>query len=177
MENLSESRRDFIKMTALATGAILVNPHILKASNANSAIRIGFLGCGARGTSVATAFVNNTNSRIVALADLFEDQLLKAADHWNEVAKQKGYAGIDPKLMFKGPEAYKQIANCDEVDMIILSTPDYFHPQHLAEVVKAGKHVYCEKPAGVDVEGCLNFIKTGERCKWKTQSGCRLQCT
>jgi myo-inositol 2-dehydrogenase/D-chiro-inositol 1-dehydrogenase len=162
MENLSESRRDFIKMTALATGAILVNPHILKASNANSAIRIGFLGCGARGTSVATAMVNNTNSRIVAIADLFEDQLLKAADHWNDVARQKGYAGIDPKLMFKGPDAYKQIANCSEVDMILLSTPDYFHPQHLAEVVKAGKHVYCEKPAGVDVEGCLDFIRTGE---------------
>ena len=161
------TRRNFMKTTALATGALLVYPHILKGSNANPAIRIGFLGCGGRGTSVATAFVNNTNSRIVAIADLFEDQLLKAADHWNEVAKQKGYAGIDPKLMFKGPEAYKQIAHCKEVDMIIISTPDFFHPQHLAEVVRAGKHVYSEKPAGVDVEGCLAFIETGERAKGK----------
>jgi predicted dehydrogenase len=103
----------------------------------------------------------------VAIADLFEDQLTKAADYWNEVAKQKGYAGIDPKLMFKGPEAYKQIAHCKDVDMIILSTPDFFHPQHLAEIVKAGKHVYSEKPAGVDVEGCLSFIETGERAMGK----------
>jgi len=167
MKYNSITRRNFMKTTALTAGAFLVDPHILKGSSANSAIRIGFLGCGSRGTSVAEAFVNNTNSRIVAIADLFEDNLMSAAKHWNGIAVQKGYAGIDPKLMFKGPDAYKQIAHCEQVDMIILSSPDYFHPQHLAEIVSAGKHVYSEKPAGVDVAGCLSFIETGERAKGK----------
>lgn len=154
---------------ALTAGALIIKPHLIRGSQANSVIRIGLLGCGSRGTAVARAFVNNSqnNCRVVALADLFDDQLQKAKKLWDDVAGKNGYAGIDPKLMFKGPNAFAQIANCDQVDMIILSTPDYFHPQHLEAVVNAGKHCYCEKPAAVDVEGCRKFIDIGERAEGK----------
>ena len=149
------NRRKFMTSAALTAGALIVKPHILRGSQANSVIRIGFLGCGNRGTTVANSFVNNlkNNCRIVAIADLFDDQLQKAKKHWDEVATKNGYSGIDPKLIFKGPNAFAEIANCSQCDMIILSSPDYFHSQHLEAVVKAGKHCYCEKPAGVDVEG------------------------
>ena len=154
---------------ALTAGALIVKPQLIRGSQANSAIRIGFLGCGGRGTAVAQAFVNNSknNCRIVALADLFDDKLQKAKKLWDDVAKKNGYPGIDPKLMFKGPNAFQEIANCKDVDMIILSTPDYFHVQHLEAVVAAGKHCYCEKPAGVDVAGCRKFIEIGERAEGK----------
>jgi predicted dehydrogenase len=69
--------------------------------------------------------------------------------------------------MFQGPESYKQIANCQQCDLIIISSPDYFHVQHLEAVVDAGKHCYCEKPAGVDVESCRKFIEIGERAEGK----------
>ena len=130
-------------------------------------IRIGLLGCGNRGTAVVQTFVNNSknNYRIVALADLFVDQLQKAKKRWDDVASKNGYAGIDPKLMFKGPNSFAEIANCNQCNMIILSSPDYFHPQHLEAVVNAGKHCYCEKPITIDVEGCRKFIDIGEQAQ------------
>lgn len=169
MRKNSMTRRKFMTTTAIAAGALIVKPQLIRGSQANSAIRIGFLGCGGRGTADAQAFVNNSknNCRIVALADLFDDQLQKAKKLWDDVAKKNGYPGIDPKLMFKGPNAFQEIANCKDVDMIILSTPDYFHVQHLEAVVAAGKHCYCEKPAGVDVAGCRKFIEIGERAEGK----------
>lgn len=161
------NRRKFVKEAAKGAGAIVLSPHLIKGSKANSAIRLGLLGCGSRGTSVANDFVNHTNSRVVAIADLFKDQLDKAETHWNGVAKEKGYAGIDPKNQYLGPYAYKEIANSDNVDVIIISSPDYFHVEHLKAVIEAGKHTYCEKPAAVDVKGCLDFIELGERAKGK----------
>ena len=169
MNGNSISRRRFVTTAGLVTGALVFKPSLVKGSQANSAIRIGLLGCGGRGTVVANAFVNNAanNCRIVAIADLFDDQLQKAKKYWDEIAVAKGYSAIDPKLVFLGPKAYEQIASCTQCDVIIISSPDYFHVQHLEAVVDAGKHCYCEKPAGVDVESCRKFIEIGERATGK----------
>lgn len=169
MEKHSLSRRKFVTTAALAAGALLIKPQLVRGSQANSTIRIGLLGCGSRGTSVAKAFVNNksNNCRITAIADLFDDKLQKAKILWDDVASKNGYPGIDPKLMFKGPFAFQEIARSTEVDVIIISSPDYFHPEHLEAVVKAGKHCYCEKPAAVDVEGCRKFIDIGRQAEGK----------
>lgn len=158
----------------VAAGALIVKPQLIRGSQANSAIRIGLLGCGNRGSTVAASFVANSknNCRVVAIADLFDDRLQAAKKLWDGVASKNGYPGIDPKLMFKGPKAFEQIANCDQCDIIILSSPDYFHPQHLEAVVDAGKHCYCEKPAGVDVEGCRKFIEIGKRAEGKISIDC-----
>jgi myo-inositol 2-dehydrogenase/D-chiro-inositol 1-dehydrogenase len=159
------NRRQFLVTAAAAGGLMIIRPELVRGTAANSAVRLGFLGCGNRGTSVTTAMVENTNTRMVALADLFTDQLEKAKKNWDGVAQTKGYAGIDPKLMFKGPKAFEQIAASREVDAIVLSTPDYFHVEHLEAIVDAGKHVYCEKPAGVDVVSCKKFIENGKRAE------------
>ena len=103
---------------------------------------------------MANAFVKHTNSRVVALADLFRDKV--------EAAKSK-FAGIDEKMIFVGPNAFREIANAKDVDMILLTTPDYFHVEHLDAVVTAGKHCYCEKPAAVDVVGARRCVEIGKR--------------
>jgi predicted dehydrogenase len=161
------SRRKFISAAAITSGVFIIKPQAIKGTQANSSIRIGLLGCGGRGTTVARALVNNmkNNCRIVSLADLFDDRLQNAKKLWDDVAVKNGYSGIDQKLMFKGANSFGEIANCRQCDMIILSSPDYFHPQHLDAVVTAGKHCYCEKPAAVDVEGCKKFIEIGKRAE------------
>ncbi|MGQ9619772.1 MAG: Gfo/Idh/MocA family protein [Bacteroidales bacterium] len=165
MHNKLISRRKFMTTSAMATGALIIKPQLIRGTKANSAIRIGLLGCGNRGTRVATAFVNSSrhHSRIVAIADLFDDRLQAARKNWDDIAVKKGYSAIDMRNVFKGAESFRMISECKDVDMIIISSPDYFHPQHLEAVVEAGKHCYCEKPAGVDVESCMKFIETGER--------------
>ena len=150
-------------MKTAAAGAVLayVRPEQVRGSAANSHLRLGMIGCGSRGTTVADAFVDATDTRLVALADLFDDQLRKARQHYTQKAEAKGQTG--PEHLFKGPEAFRELANCRDVDVVLISSPDYFHPEHLEAVVEAGKHVYCEKPAAVDVAGCKRFMEIGEK--------------
>ena len=157
------NRRAFLG--GAGAGFLIVKPETVRGSAANSAIRLGLLGCGGRGTTVATSFATNTTARVVALADMFADQLEKAKGHFDKIGASKGYASIDRKLMFRGPKAYQEIAASNAIDMVQISTPDWFHPQHLEAVVAAGKHVYCEKPVAVDVPGAKRIQRIGEKAQ------------
>jgi predicted dehydrogenase len=162
-DNPSPNRRAFL---AGATAAfMIVKPQLVRGSQANSAVRVGLLGCGGRGTADATSIAINGPARIAALADLFEDRLVTAKKHFDEVAGKQHYATVAASQMFQGPRAAEQILNSAEVDAVVIATPPYFHPQHLAAAVAAGKHVYCEKPVGVDVPGALRAIESGKRAE------------
>ncbi len=132
---------------------------------ANSAVRLGLLGCGSRGTSVATSFAKNTAARVVALADLFPDQLAAAKAHFDGVNGSLGVPGIDASLMFRGHEAFEELAASQAVDAVQISTPPWFHVQHLEAAVAAGKHAYCEKPLGVDVAQAKQALEIGKRAE------------
>src|SRR5580698_5315512 len=90
-------RREFLGGAAGA-GFMIIKPQSVRGTAANSAIRLGLLGCGRRGTGVATSFANNTSARVTGLADLFQDQLDNAKKRFDEIAASKGYAGVDPEL-------------------------------------------------------------------------------
>jgi myo-inositol 2-dehydrogenase / D-chiro-inositol 1-dehydrogenase len=160
-------RRDFIAGTAAASGLLLLKPKTAFGYEANSAVRLALLGCGNRGTSVATSFAKNTSARIVALADIFPDQLEKGKAHFDELAGTLGYAGVDPKMMFRGYKAFEEVASSSGVDAVQISTPPWFHVQHLDGVVRAGKHAYCEKPVGVDVAQTKQALEIGRRAEGK----------
>jgi predicted dehydrogenase len=129
---------------------------------ANSAVRLALLGCGSRGTSVAESFLDNTSARVVALADLFPDKLEPAKTRIDQVSAQKGYARIDSKRMFRGYKAFEEVASSPDVDAVQISTPPWFHVQHLDAAVRGGKHVYCEKPIGVDVAQSKQALEIGK---------------
>src|ERR1019366_1030684 len=78
-------RRQFLG-AAGAAGIMIIKPQLVRGTAANSAIRLGLLGCGKRGKTVATSFANHTPARVVALADLFPDQLDKSKHHFDAVA-------------------------------------------------------------------------------------------
>ena len=158
-------RREFLGAAAATAGFMILKPGLVRGTEANSALRVGLLGCGGRGTADATDIVNTGKARVVALADLFQDQLDKAKANFDTLLKSKGYAPVDPSLMFRGPKAYEEIANSKEVDVVVIATPPYFHPQHLEAVVLAGKHVYCEKPVAVDVHGANRVLDSGRRAE------------
>jgi predicted dehydrogenase len=160
-------RREFLGSAAAAAGLMIIKPELVRGTAANSAVRLGNLGCGGRGTAVGTGFIDNTNTRVVALADLFADQLATAQKSFDEHQAAKGYAAIDSSQLFKGPKAYEQLAASPQVDAILIATPPYFHPHHLEAVVAAGKHVYCEKPVAVDVPGARRVVRAGEKAQGK----------
>ncbi len=160
-------RRKFLKAAATSAGVLFIKPSLVHSTAANSAVRVGLLGCGGRGTEDAANLIDTGNARVVALADLFRDQLDAARAHFDQLQRAKDYTDIDASQLFAGPGAYQQIANSKEVDAIVIATPPYYHPQHLEAVVAAGKHVYLEKPVAVDVPGALRVVEIGKRAEGK----------
>jgi len=114
-------------------------------------MRVGLVGCGGRGTGAAMqAVMADRAVRIVAIGDLFADQVATAAAILGR-ATDDGFA-CPPDARFVGAEAWRQVIEAD-VDMVILATPPDCRPLHLAAAVAAGKHVYCETPAAIDMAG------------------------
>ena len=160
-------RRKFLGAAAATTGLMFIKPSLVRGTAANSAVRVGLLGCGGRGTEDATNLVDTGGARVVALADLFPDQLDAARANFDKLQQAKGYAAIDASQLFVGPNAFHEIAASKEVDAIVVASPPYFHPQHLEAVVAAGKHVYLEKPVAVDVPGAKKVMEIGKRAEGK----------
>ena len=77
-------RRSFLKGAAAISAITILKPTTVFGSQANSSIQVGIIGCGNRGTSVITSMSKNTNINIVAMADLFDDQLQTAKITFNQ---------------------------------------------------------------------------------------------
>src|SRR6266576_4869710 len=160
-------RRKFIGGVAATAGIMFIKPELVRGTAANSAVRVGLLGCGGRGREEAPNLVDTGKARFAALADMFQDQLENAKKHFDEMQQGKGYQAIDASQIFVGPKAYQQMAASKEVDAVVIATPPYYHPQHLEAIVAGGKHVYLEKPVAVDVPGALKVIEIGKRAEGK----------
>ena len=164
------NRRQFVQTgSGVVSGMLLLNSRTAFGYQANSAVRHGLLGCGNRGTSVAESFSRNTTAHVVALADLFPDKLAAGCDHFDKLNASLGRQPIDSRLLFHGPHAYEQLATSKDVDLIQISTPPFFHVQHLEAAVASGKHVYCEKPVGIDIRQAHDALEIAKRVK-PTQS-------
>jgi predicted dehydrogenase len=163
---MNTERRAFLR-TAGAVGAFtLLEARLVSGSEANSAVRVGLLGCGRRGTTHANNIIRNTGARLTALADLFPDQLDKARQAVDNAARSKGYSGVSQT--FTGPHACRQLAESKDVDAVVIATPAYFHPEHLRTMVEAGKHVYLEKPVAVDVAGAKHVLEIARQAEGRT---------
>ena len=155
-------RRTFIKSAGTASAFTIVTPAVAFNTTNNSAIRMGFIGCGNRGTGVISAMSANNSINIIALADLFDDQLAAALVKTKELNSKKGFAEVSRSNTYKGSAAYLKLLENKDVDAVLISTPAYGHPFILEAAVAAGKHAYCEKPAATDVDGCKKILKVSE---------------
>lgn len=158
-------RREFMETAAAAATFSILKPQLVRGTAANSAVQVGLLGCGGRGTGDTTDLVEGGGARVAALADLFPDQLAAARKTFDELGRSKGHAPIDSSQLFLGPKAYEQIVSSKAVDAVVITTPPYFHPEHLEAAVAAGKHIYVEKPVAIDVPGAKRVIRAGERAQ------------
>jgi predicted dehydrogenase len=160
------SRRDFVKSTgALSVAALAYGGAGRIFAAGSDKIRVGLIGCGARGTGAAKDCVRSADGvEIVAMADVFRDRLdkslakLKAeVDDRTNVTRDKCFTGFD---------AYRRLI-ASGVDVVILATPPGFRPEHLKAAVEAGKHVFMEKPAAVDPVGIRSVIASAQLAEQK----------
>ena len=152
-------RRLFLKNAAAISAITILKPSIVFGTKANSAIRLGIIGCGNRGTAVISSMVQNTNTAIVAMADIFDDKLQTALPKYNKLNADKQLPAIAAANMYQGSKAYMQLLENKDVDSVHISTPAYAHVMFLEAAVASGKHVYCEKPVAPDTAGCKRAME------------------
>ena len=120
-------------------------------------LRIGVIGAGGRGGLAWNAHNPGDGVRVVAGADVRQEAL----DHF-----KNSY----------GPEAlvtkdYKELLAKGNVDAVFVTSPDYLHEEHALAALDAGKHVYCEKPMTITVEGCDRLLQKAFEKKLKLYLG------
>jgi myo-inositol 2-dehydrogenase / D-chiro-inositol 1-dehydrogenase len=189
----SVSRRSFLAATsamALARGA-----------SSGDRLKAGLIGCGGRGTQAAVNILTgNENVELVAMADVFEDKLESSLNKLRTdgtfiardagitverngkpvqlkadelVASVQSRIKVKPEYHFVGFDAFQKLINAD-IDIVMLTTPPGYRPQHFEAAVNAGKHVFTEKPIATDPVGVRRFmaaVKTAETKKLTVMSG------
>jgi predicted dehydrogenase len=167
------NRRDFLKgSTAAVVGGSLITT-LGAASHVHAAgsdiLKVGLIGCGGRGNGAAVNAMNaEENVRLVALADLFPDQLNHSKQVLAKNIGQPKFAVTDENC-FTGFDAYKQLLATD-VDVVLLCTTPHYRPLHLRAAIEANKHVFCEKPVAVDSPGVRSVMETAKLAKEKNKT-------
>jgi len=174
--SIDYSRRDFMKTSAAAMASLsavsLGLPNGAYAAGSDR-VRVGMIGCGGRGTGAATNCLQADDGvEIVAIADAFQDRIDRSQaeiKQWCEKnSKPFGQRmKATPDTTFLGFDGYKKLLALKDVDVVLIATPACFHPVHLEAAIKAGKHAFMEKPAGVDPPGMRKIIEAGELAKQK----------
>ncbi len=147
MSENQSARRNFMKASVAGAGLLIVKPESVRGSQANSSLTLGLIGAGRRGSYVSGIFVRNEFCRMAAVCDIYDDQL--------EAASKK-FSGAK---LFKN---YKELLASD-VDAVYIATPPFLHPEHFEAAVAAKKHIFMEKPAGVDAAGCKRVIEAAKK--------------
>jgi predicted dehydrogenase len=155
-------RRSFIKAGSLVTAASLL-PTVVKAQDAPKEIKVALIGCGGRGTGAASQSLNVPGTKLVAMADAFEDNLGKA---YETLKKQYGdRVDVPEERRFFGFDAFKKAT--DAADLVLLCSSPGFRPAHFEYAVQQGKHVFMEKPIAVDGPGIRKVIEAAKAADQK----------
>ena len=134
---MKTTRRQFIQMTSAATAAAIAAGRFpeARALGANERLGVGFIGAGGRaGAHMGCVKYLRDEQKMpvepVAVCDVYRPRLERAA----KALGAKGY--MDHKELLADPK----------VDIVCIATPDHHHGYQAIDALKAGKHVYCEKP-------------------------------
>jgi len=161
------SRRDFLKVStgvasAAALGALGLQSRVYAAGS--DMIRVGMIGCGGRNAGAANqALSADKGARLVAMCDIFMDRVKEKR------AILKGEKGnqvvADDDHCFAGFDGYKHVIEAS--DVVVIANAAKFHPHHALSAIQAGKHVFVEKPHGIDPLGMKTMQKAADLAKEK----------
>lgn len=155
------SRRAFLKSLAATTAAVTAAPAFLRGQNLNSRLNVAAIGVGGRGGSNLSDVARTEN--IVALCDVFEPHL---------DAAQRKYPGARRETDFR-----KLFDRETGFDAVVVSTCEHTHAFATLAALRAGKHVYCEKPLTHNVWEARLIRESAAKVKLATQMGTQIHAT
>jgi len=165
----SDKNRSISRNSAVAAGAVALAgsvSHVVHAQGSGK-IKVGLLGCGGRGNGALRQNLNaDPGIEVIALADLFESQVRSTRDRLLKDDKYKGRVKIDDDHLFWGFDCHEKLAQCD-ADLLLMATAPAFRGRQMMAAIKAGKHIFTEKPVATDVAGCREVMEASKLAKEK----------
>lgn len=149
-DRFSLDRRHFLAASAAASAATALPQSASASTDANSQVRLGFIGVGGRAArhldSACEIYSKDKSVEVAAVCDVFNRYRDQA------VQRVKEKSGNTPTTTGD----YREILADDSIDAVVISTPDHWHAKQTTEALAAGKHVYCEKPMTHTVDEALD---------------------
>ncbi len=163
------NRRQAISKSLTATAAFGVASEAFLSRSAHAAgsdiIKVGLVGCGGRGMGAAKNAMNGDRGcRLTAIGDLFEKRLQSGKEGLQKALSDQ-YAAKDDHC-FSGWDSFDKVLNSG-IDVVLMCTPPHFRPAQMAAAVKAGKHIFCEKPIAVDPTGVRSVMESSKQAAAK----------
>ena len=163
------SRRDFLKVSTVSVGAGVLGGLSLARSvhaQGSDVFKIALIGCGGRGTGAAVqALSTKANVKLVAMADAFRDTLDRSYEADQE--EMQATASTCPRIASSPDWTPTRRPSTATSSVVLLCTPPGFRPMQFEAAVKAGKHVFMEKPLAVDGPGVRRILAANEEAKKK----------
>ncbi len=132
--------------TAAATLAAVTPVH----AAGSDIIKVGMIGCGGRNAgAIVQALTADKGARLVAMCDIFMDRIQDKLTHIRTAKPDQ--VQVDNDHCFTGFDGYKQVIEAS--DVVLIANAAKFHPLHAKAAIAAGKHVFVEKPHGIDPYG------------------------
>ncbi len=158
MQNDSTSRRNFL--TAAGTAAFTTSIFTGNVKGANDRVAAAFIGVGRMGQSNLSFAMKQPGLQVVALCDVFQPNLERAA-----AAAQK--AGHQPRQV----KDFREVLADKSIDVVNISTPDHWHAYMTVEACKAKKDVYVEKPICCVVDEGEKMVQAARKYERVVQAG------
>ena len=134
---MKNSRRDFIKKTAVAGSALAIQPiPIFSKGMPSKRINVAVMGVRSRGLVLAENFAKLPDVEVAHVCDVDQRYMDKCIESVSALQKTKP----------KGEKDIRKVLENKDVDAVMMATPDHWHAPGAIMAVKAGKHVYLEKP-------------------------------
>ncbi|MEC3879320.1 Gfo/Idh/MocA family protein [Parapedobacter sp. 10938] len=151
------SRRSFIRHASAAVAGSLSLPKAVWSNEqiigANDKLNVALIGCKNMGWANLSDFLIDKNTRCVALCDV--DQGILEARATELLTRQ----GAKPAVYTD----YRKVLDRQDVDIVIIGTPDHWHCLQFVDACKAGKQVYVEKPVGNSIAECEVMVRAAQR--------------
>ncbi len=166
----STSRRTFLKKSTLAAAVATVNATGLSLARSahsagNDTIRIGMIGAGGRCSGAAVQSMKaDPGVRLVAICDLFENRVRNARNNVKKACPEQ--VAVDDDHLFWDFQGYQKVI--DSSDVVLIACASKFHPMYTEAAIKAGKHVFVEKPHAIDPVGVRRIAAA---CKMAEEKG------
>jgi predicted dehydrogenase len=152
------TRRDFHTATlAAAVSTVATAASAKRVLGANDRIRLGFIGLGNRGDQVLSAFLEQPDIEVAGVCDLYQPYREYAAGRIENHPDQ--YSD------------YRKVLDRNDIDAVVIATPDHWHALQAIHACQSGKDVYVEKPASVFVNEGRAMVKAAREHQRIAQVG------